>query len=226
MWELLRKLLFYPWGAMWYILAVMVADILLYPFLKRNSYKLPLFIGFLLFMFAIISNSYYFLIENTFLSNFVDWYLGFFLSSRNGLFVGFFYTAIANYLTIKKSFSRKTNIIMIAIGMFGLILEAYFIRRNHYVEDHSLFFSLLLIAPSLFELAKSYQMHVDGKKIRNLSIGIYVLHRPILGYLNYFFELESKVTSLEFFIIVLLLSISGSYLLQKINNKYVNKVIT
>lgn len=224
--ELLRKVLFYPWGALWYIWALIISYLLIYPFIRKNCYKLPLLLGGLLYLFAILANSYYFVIENTFLQVIIDKYLSIFISTRNGIFLGFFYIAIANYLTIKKTYSKKKNIILLTVGIIGLIFEATIIRNHHYIEDHSLFFSLLLIAPSLFELAKSFKVNKNGRTIRNLSIGIYVLHRPILGYLNYFFHLEEKLSSIELFIIILLLSIVISYLLQKVNNKYINKVIT
>lgn len=224
--ELLRKLLFYPWGALWYILALMVSYLLIYPFLVKKQYKLPLFIGFILFLFAIIGNSYYFVIENTSLQKIVDAYLKTFISTRNGLFLGFFYIAIANYLTVKKDYSRKKNVLILSLGIVGLILETIIIKNNHYVEDHSLFFSLILVAPALFEIARSYNFSIDGKKLRNLSVGIYVLHRPILGYLNYYWKLGKKIGSIQLFLIVLLIAITMSYILQKMNNKYINKIIT
>ena len=221
--ELIRSVIFYPWGALWYILALIVAYILIYPFLKRKKYILPLIIGFLLYLFAIFSNSYYFVIEGTWLQSIIDDYLRIFISSRNGLFVGFFYVSIGNYLTTKKESSINKNIFISIIGLVGLILETAFIRDKHYIEDNSLFFSLLIIVPAIFELAKRINVKKDSKKFRNLSIGIYVLHRPILGYLTYFFTIKSNTI---LFLIVSVLSIGISYFLQKINNKYINKIIT
>lgn len=174
-------------------------------------------------LFAILSNSYYFLVEGTWFQTIVDNYLKIFISSRNGLFIGFFYVSIGNYLTIKKEGSINKNMFILIIGLIGLILEAAFIRGKHYIEDNSLFFSLLIIVPAIFELAKRINIKKDSKKFRNLSIGIYVLHRPILGYLTYFFTIKSNTI---LFLIVSSMSILIAYFLQKINNKYINKIIT
>lgn len=221
--SLIKSVCFYPWGALWYILALIVAYILIYPFLKRKKHIMPLIIGFILYLFAILSNSYYFLIEGTWLQTIVDNYLEIFISSRNGLFVGFFYVAIGNYLLFKKDTKIRNNIIFIIIGMLSLILETALIRNNHYIEDHSLFFSLIIIIPNLVLLLTKISNNKSSKIYRNLSIGIYVLHRPILGYLEYFTSISSSLVK---FIIVLVLSTAIAYILQKINNKYINKIIT
>lgn len=221
--ELIKEIFFYPWGALWYILALMVSYILIYPFLKKGKIWLPLIIGFFLYLFALFSNSYYFMIEKTWLHEIIDKYLHFCISSRNGLFVGFFYVAIGNYLTVRKKKPLQQDVLILMVGIFGLIMEATFIKNKHYIDDHSLMFSLLIVAPVLFELAKRVNINENSKKIRNLSIGIYVLHRPIIGYLTYFFDIKSNTV---LFLIVSSLSIVISYFLQKINNKYVNKIIT
>lgn len=221
--ELVRSIVFYPWGALWYILALIVAYIFIYPFIKKEKNIIPLILGFLLYLFAIFSNSYYFVIEGTWMQRIVDQYLEIFISSRNGLFVGFFYVAIGNYLNVKKESSTNKSILMLIIGMIGLILEATFIKNRHYIEDHSLFFSLLIIVPAIFELAKSINIKKSSKKIRNLSIGIYVLHRPIISCLTYFFDIKSNTM---LFLIVSIMAITISYILQKIDNKYINKIIT
>ena len=221
--ELLRSIIFYPWGALWYILALIIAYILIYMFIKKEKNVIPLIIGFLLYLFAIISNSYYFIIEGTSAQIIVDKYLEIFISSRNGLFIGFFYVAIGNYLYVKKKSSTKKNVLMLIIGMIGLILETTFIYNRHYIEDHSLFFSLLIIVPAIFELSKKIHIKADSKKIRNLSIGVYVIHRPIINCLTYFYNIKSNTI---LFFMVAIISISISYFLQTINNKHINKIIT
>ena len=224
--DLMKRSVLYPWGALWYILALIIAYLLIYPFLKKGLWQLPLLLGGFLYLFALICNSYYFVIENTFIQGIVDRYLDLFLSARNGLFLGFFYLATANYLTVKKPFSKHTNILLLCIGTAGLVLETYVIRECHYKDDHSLFLSLLPVVISLFELAKSKVYPKNGKLLRNLSIGVYVLHRPVLGYLNYFFSLSKRIGSIPLFMIVAFISILLAYLLQKIENPYIKRLIT
>lgn len=224
--DLIKRAILYPWGALWYLLALILAYLFIYPFIIKKSYKLPLCLGACLFSFALICNSYYFIIENTFVQGIADGYLELFISARNGIFLGFFYVAIANYLTVKKPFSKKGNILLLCIGLVSLFLEAAIIRGQNYKDDHSLFLSLPIVTLALFELAKSYTMTRSGKQLRNLSIGIYVLHRPVLGYLDYFLHLSKRVGSITLFFIVLLLTAFLVYLLQRINHPFIKRIIT
>lgn len=223
-----QELFFYPWGALWYIWALIISSILIYPFVKKQKYNLPLIIGFILYIFALFTNSYYFLIEDTFLQKIVDIYMKIFISARNGIFVGFFYLAISNYLYYKKNKNKnkntiQKNIIMIFIGLIFLLIETIFIKNRHYIDDHSLFLSLIIIVPNIVELGCNYLRKDSNKIIRNLSIGIYVLHRPIISLLDSFILIELSIIK---FVVVLLISITISIILQKLNNKYINKIIT
>lgn len=225
--DIIKHFFFYPWGGLWYILALIVGYIIMYPFFMKNKYKLPLIIGVILYMFAAICNTYYFVIQNTPLQTLVDAYIRIFFSARNGVFVGFFYIAFSNYIQEKP---LKKPLLVLIFGLLALTIEVIITKDRPCMDDHSIYISTLLIIPSLFQLAihsnnKLNKFNTLGKEFRNLSIGIYLLHHPIRGYLNLFFKLQDKCNSILFFLIVLFLALMITVLLQKLNNKYINKII-
>ena len=61
----IQHILFYPLGALWYIQAVIVAIFLLVPLLKKNREQVALYLGLILYLFALSCNRYFFLWEGT-----------------------------------------------------------------------------------------------------------------------------------------------------------------
>lgn len=87
--KILKDVIFYPWDALWFILALIVAIGLEYFFLKKKKIKLALSIGIILYCICLLGNSYYFLLEGTPLQNIMDGYIQIFETTRNGLFEAF-----------------------------------------------------------------------------------------------------------------------------------------
>lgn len=86
----IRSILFYPFGALWFVQACIIGALMLLPFLRYKKLKLAFFLGFLLYVCALLCNNYYFIVEGTPVQSIVDKYLYICHSPRNGLFVGFF----------------------------------------------------------------------------------------------------------------------------------------
>lgn len=242
--KLAKQLPFYPIGALWYVLALIVAICLLYFFIKKKKLKLAIVLGIALYCFALISNSYYFLIEgNQTIKNIVDTYVANFISPRNGLFVGFLFVGIGAYIAEmyyqKKIIFLRENkqkrkhfigtIILFIISLITIFLEASFIRGKHYIDDHGLFVSLIYLVPTMFIIALNIKMefNLPYKKMRELSTGMYFIHRPILGSITL---LTTSVgitfgTGVVSFLIVTILSAGIVLLLQKSNNKIIQSII-
>lgn len=188
-----RSVLFYPYGALWYVWASMIGMLLLYWFVKKERMTQALGIGFILYLFALLCNSYYFLIEGTPVQNIIDLYLKITTSARNGFFVGFLLLGLGIVLAQKEEkidYSRDRKYIWILLLSSGIlmILEIIWIQNRTTADDHSLFLSQLIFIPMLLLILLNCKCEIERKNaviLRNLSTGIYFIHRPILTCLMY-----------------------------------------
>lgn len=207
-----RSVLFYPYGALWYMQASIVAIALLYYFIKNHKVVTALAVGSLLYLVGLLANSYYFLIENTQIVRIVDMYLKVFVSSRNGVFVGFIFLGIGIWLSKKyattdfKKF-RRCSITAFIISAFLSILEVANLYGNNFADSGDYYIMLLLLAPSLFALLLTVKVTTNdnlAKLSRKLSIGLYLLHAPvrdttkIIAHLN-----KIEITNLYLFLVTL-----------------------
>lgn len=224
---LVRKVFFYPWGALWYILSLMVAVFILSKFYKRGKFILPIIIGSCLYIFALISNSYYFVIDDiNIFKIIVDLYNEIFISSRNGIFVGLLFVSVGVFLAKvyqeKQLFSFHKNILFFLICYFVLIFEVTFIRNRAYIEDNSLFVVMPVLIFFLVSILLQTSNNKSYTKLRSYSILFYLIHRPVIGYLGLFFNIKSNIL---LFIIVITIVFIISYLLSKSKNRIV-KILT
>lgn len=227
--KLFRLLIFYPWGAMWYVLALIVSILLVYPLYKRDKLKLAVIIGSILYIFALLCNNYYFIIENTFVQKIVDIYLFITTSARNGIFEGFYFVSVGIYINkmiYDKKINNKTNLIVLIFSYILLILEIILIKNYNHKDDHSLFVMYIILIPSLIVFLQKYSLKMNTKILRNYSSGIYFCHRFILGVITICSSiLNIKLSSLFIFFITMTIIILLLSILYKIDNKYINKVI-
>lgn len=227
--HLVQDALFYPKGALWFVFALMIAALLTYPFMKmKNGVNICLAIGGLLFLFALICNNYYFLIVNTPLQTFVDNYMHIFVSARNGLFFGLVFVSLGmkcyDLHSKSKDLNKKRKICIFPLVLFFVLYVAeitilYFLRCER-IDDTSLYISQILFIPVLFLSSILFPISIPAKisvLLRNLSTGMYYLHRPILWWV--LFLTENKVID---FIVVLLIAFVICMISYKVKfkNKY------
>lgn len=187
--KLVRAAIFYPNGALWYIWACMIAAAMLYFVLCKKWLRESIVIAILLYLAALLMNSYYFLTEGMWIRKAIDFYLRIAVSPRNGFFVGFLFMAsgvlLAKHeekITGKKSV--KTAVLLAILSYSGLIAETAFIQGKKTADDHSLFLSFIILIPALVVILLHYNIPVIKKQAvycRNLSAGIYYLHRASLA---------------------------------------------
>lgn len=224
--ELYKNILFYPYGALWYIYSLLIAIPILSLFYKKGKYLLPIIIGFFLYIFALLGNSYYFvsckipIVQKT-----VDTYVEHFLCTRNGIFVGILFVSLGVYLAkIKdKKISMKKLIPSTIFFYILLIIEVIIVKGRNVLDDHSLFISLPFFTVLFVLILIKLSRNKEHKILRNMSTGMYFMHRVILEYLLLCCTLSSNK---KVFICVLLISMFITYILLKINNKHINKLIT
>lgn len=236
--KLIRSAVFYAPGAMWFVGACIVSCLLLEKMEQNNlfnqeSIEQVLLLSLLLFAFALICNTYYFLIINTPLKKVVDVYLLIAISARNGLFlfifplIGFLmgYTGYGTFRSQKKSIA----IISCLIGFTLLIIEVTVVYGQKTRDDSSLFLALILIIPSIVSVALSCnhafittKNEIVWKKFRKHSVVLFFTHSPVLkilllsGYADY-----GKVLFVFTFIICTIIFIAT----EKFGNKTTQKLL-
>ena len=225
---LIKDTFFYPQGALWFVYALMCAAVITYPVLKKkNGVNICLALGFSLFLFALVCNNYYFLIESTPLQRIVDNYLHIFVSARNGLFVGVVFLSIGmKCYDISHCITRiqKKNRYIYGVILFGslYVLEIIILQINRFerIDDQSLYLSQLCFIPCLFLLSVLYPIKIPRKTsllFRNLSTGMYFLHRPILWWVLFYIKNEVIIFVVVFVLAFFICIISYNV---KFTNKY------
>lgn len=188
--DVLRHLLFSPYGALWYLLASIVGAVLLLPFLRRNRLNAALLLGALLYAVALLLNSYWFLVEGLpRVSAIIGWYMRTFISARNGVFVGFFFLGLGMkcwdiHAARAPKFRSLCPLLVLACALYAA--EVLALRTRAYLDDGALFITHILLIPSLLLTAAACPLKLPERwsvLARNLSTGIYLLHRAILSLL-------------------------------------------
>lgn len=182
----LQSILFYPMGALWYIQALIIAFILLIPFIRKGKEILALIIGICLYLFALLSNSYFFLADNLALQGIIQDYNHIFISARNGFFVGFIFVTLgllcAKYQKRLQTVGSRTIFAFTAI-LYGLTaLETWATSGKAFIDERSLFIFYLPLIPAIF--LSSLRLTLDKLScsitLRHLSTSIYLLHAIII----------------------------------------------
>lgn len=228
--KIVRKAIFYPWGALWFILALIVAIIMEYYFLKNGKLKNAIFLSIILYIIALLGNSYYFILEGTPFKWLMDAYRTICVTTRNGIFEAFPIFTIGVYMATKENLIEKiknSKLIFLFIFMILVqIFEVTFIRNCNYIDDHSLFITTIIIAPIILMFCIKYKniklKHINNKILRNLSTGIYFMHAPIINYMS---SIIPQLDNWAIFLITIFLTQIICLVAYKINNKYINYII-
>ena len=185
--SIIKGILFYPSGALWYIQAVIVAVILLTPIVLRKKEHLALIPALILYFIGALDNRYYFLIENTIIGEIILQYDKIFITTRNGLFFGFPFALLGCLILrfetrIMKPGPVQTRKIAVVFALCYLLCFAEYSLVNSRTGhgDNALYLSYLLAVPLLFMLtAQADGIRWNTITLRNLSTSVYLIHRPI-----------------------------------------------
>lgn len=185
-----REIIFYPRGALWFLQACIIGSLIYYLFVRFKKQKLIFPVGISLYIFALSCNSYNFLFDEIpFISNFLDQYLYYCISARNGVFVGFLYIALGIYcykLKIAKFSLMKKNVCgWLCLLFFSLYFVELYVLKVTGGTPGKDDFSLFVFLPIFIFFFVCFLSHFEKEKsgsfilMRNLSTGIYLLHSPI-----------------------------------------------
>jgi len=226
--NVIKSLIFYPQGALWYVWASIIALIILWKFIENDRLKTAILLGIVLYSFALVCNTYYFVIENTIFQNIIDNYMSLFISARNGVFVGLIFMGMGikcAYANVKKI--SLLNIALI-ISYLLFIFEIFQVRNKRYIDDKALYITLIILIPVLVLWASkiNISLKVNNKKLREMSVGIYFLHRAILycvNAINVHYSLD--ISFFHTFIIVTTIAIIVCRVSYKVPCKYINTLL-
>jgi len=189
--SVIRAFLFYPYGALWYVYALIIGVLILYFFivkLKTPKYLL-LLISFALYAFALLCNNYYWVAEKIGISAGIDTYLYVFKTARNGVFVGFPFITWGYLLgTIKEEVKNKKALFLTSAFAFAIIFiaEVICLENKTKADDNSMFVLFPLLMPCIFAVLLNVSVPLPKDisiLLRKLSAGIYFSHRAFYSIL-------------------------------------------
>ena len=223
--SVIQQILFYPKGAMWFILALIVSSYILEFFLKKKvSVIVVAIIALGLFIFALICNNYFFVIENSALGGIIKQYMHFCISARNGVFL-FIYMFIGYTISSGNlmKLDKKTYIIIVVFGYALLLSESMLLHGVTTLDDSSLFISYLILVPGLLLLLLKFDLIIPHHKdMRNLSGVMYYTHPLFNLLLGTYLGMEYGIW---IFLIVLSLTVIVWICTKKGEKTYVKKIL-
>lgn len=183
-WLFFRHILFYPYGAMWFVQACIVGAWLLYPFLKRKKTDAALLVGALLYGWALLCNNYYFVAQAAGWNGAVDLYMNLFITARNGVFVGFFFLALGikvwELYSADAGDDRLRRRLILACVVLLYAAEIYLTRNCAYLDDRALYLTHILLLPLLLLCIVDVRLPVSDDasvRMRRASVWLYFSHR-------------------------------------------------
>lgn len=187
--EIMKHVVFYPWGALWFVQACIVGIIFLYPFVARKKIRYAIALGFFLYVWALLCNNYFFIAKDTVLEPYVRVFMNVFISARNGIFVGFVYLAIGFGLGAnpKINTSPQKTLLWSTLCMALYLIEITLLKNRSSMDDSALYISQLLLVPLILFYGTQMSLPIHPQKclmLRNFSVGMYLLHRPILSIMD------------------------------------------
>ena len=228
--KMIHDSFFYPLGAMWYILACIIAAAIITVLYEEE--KILICLAIPLYVFALLANTYYFLIESTWFKNVIDSYMEYFVSARNGMFVGLplFGTGVFIYRhrDVLLRFRKHLYVIVGLAVFFIYLLEVMICRGRNSIDDTALYFSTPLAAAILFIVALISQPRLlkDIRiNFRKMSKYIFFLHPFFNRYLGAVLYEKTGHNGIIQFCYVGGLCLLAMVIIEKLNIKPVKKLV-
>lgn len=178
--EIVHDFVFYPLGAMWFLLACAIAAIIIA--VLYNHEHVLLLLALTGYLFALLANTYYFFIEDTFFQTAVDQYMFYFVSARNGFFVGLPLFGAGVFLCRHDIFLFKNKAFITGCLLLSLLIytfEVIMTREKNAADDRALYFSSIVVGIALLLVARQLVIpytYSFSVKLRIVSKYIFYLH--------------------------------------------------
>lgn len=221
-----RNTLTFNSNLMWYI-GSLVFSYLVFAFIKtQNALKISLVVAALLYIVGIFMGSYSGVFRGTAVEEVLQLYYRYFVNSSNGLFVGYVFVGHGFYYAryVERETSKRKIISAVFVGYLILTAEMMLIKRipspmeGHY--DFLLGNLFICIPMFLLILQCKVSDHIDTKFFRKASSCIYFSHMMVVMGLSMLLD----IYWLYIYVLAVIITTVGAYIVYKWNNKYVNMV--
>ncbi len=183
--ELVRR--FFVIGSyiqLWYLLATVVAVLVLYLLVARFRWSVKgiISVAVLLYLIGVCHNTYRHVFDNVLpAASEIKWYLSVFATARNGIFFGFPFVTMGYLFWAKSDHIRKMTYGWHTVFFLVLMmLEEWIVTQMIGESSHDMYFLTPLVTANLFLAAAffpvSERMDVAAKIMRELSTEIFLLH--------------------------------------------------
>ena len=205
---------------LWFLVSLIGGMFLLTVLIRIGCNKnIILFIGCVAYLFNLCSSSY----RNTLVG-----FGSYIPLEQRGIAIAIFFLAIGHFVARTKLTINGPVVLVVSVAaMFieGIVLSLS--NGNSFIE-HPYLFSTAIVSFAVFLTAIQNPMVCDGSfmhKVGLMSLGIYLVHTPVMGALNYFrSSFKSPCFELLFPIAVFFLSIIIVFNLRKI--RYLRSIVT
>lgn len=224
-----KCIVFSTYQTIWFLPACAIAIFLLVLLLKKFKLNTVGYISFGLYFIGCLGYSYNFLYIDKYdsaLYQLYSIYKNIFITTRNGIFYGFFYVFLGAHIASnlnKKIIDNKKEILLIIFYGILMVGEAITIKVKFHAPDVNTTFFVAPFVYHLFTLAIHTDLNVIGSnQFRNLSTLIFVSQRifltsiPVIcnGYYN-FLKSDYRIGA----VVVLLLTIVFSIIIYVLSNR-------
>lgn len=170
--EYIRNFLFRgSYVQLWYINGLIVALVIIAICLKVNLKPKTIFlISLFLYLIGLLDDSYYGIMNcSPLLSKVFDVYNYFFVTTRNGVFIGFFFVSLGMLISINKpQITRKRSIILFLMSMVFMFVETFLLKYYSIARYYDKCIFLIPSVYFLFNLSSSIELF-DSEKCFTLG---------------------------------------------------------
>lgn len=200
-------------GTFWYIPSLIITELIITFFWKKEHYIFPIIIGFILYICLLTYDSYSFLFTESFIQKLAILNGKIYTWPQAGLFMSLFFVSIGGYINYKKNIMHIPTYYII-IGIIFLLFESY-ITQSFYPKDGNAYLSLIFIVPMFFMwMLEHPNMKFDTIQLGKMSLYIYFIHNMLLGFAYTFSENRYII-----FVFSVLSSIIISFIIVKVTEK-------
>ena len=152
-----------------------------------------------------------------------------FISARNGIFVGTCFLILGIYVGVHiespKLYQCTKPLLFISTILY--FFELLLVNQHVPLDDGALFISHLFIVPLLLIILTKSSLHLKhAKYLRNLSTGMYFLHRILIAVIDILSFVTRKILPVTaLFFIVILMSILICTYSYTLKNRFFNQLL-